>query len=39
MATKNRPGGKQKSQAEQREEEFTLDERLRDDLQQAPLRP
>lgn len=37
MATKNRSRGKQKSQIEQPDEEFTLDERLRDDLQQAPL--
>ena len=39
MATKNRTGGKQKGPAEQPEEEFALDERLRDNLQQAPLQP
>ena len=37
MATKKKSGGKQKSQTDQPDDEFTLDEKLRDNLQQAPL--
>lgn len=38
MATKNKAKyGKQKTQIDQPNEEFTIDERLRDNLQQAPI--
>ena len=37
MATKNRSKGKQKSQTEQADEAFALDENMNETLKQAPL--